>query len=128
MWRPSSRPDWLASLGSLKRFFPADVGKEGRSAHACREAAARLALVASERRRLLCVSGRVFIQEASPDETATFLSQREVKPGELKAVVDRMNELSRKTLPVIYPSHFDEHGKPKSSSEILPLQPLEEGS
>jgi uncharacterized protein (UPF0335 family) len=71
-------------------------------------------------------SQRAFIQEASADETATFLSEREVKASELRAVLKRMGELWNKTLAVTHPEVFGPNAKRLASPETPPAPPHED--
>jgi hypothetical protein len=71
-------------------------------------------------------TGRAFLQEAMPDETATYFSEREVKESELKAVSKRMRELWNKTLAVTYPEVFGPNAKRQSSPQTPPEPPAED--
>lgn len=68
-------------------------------------------------------TGRAFLQEATADETATFLSEREVKKGELETVLKRMTELWSKTLAVTYPHIFGPNAKRAASPQTPPEPP-----
>jgi hypothetical protein len=46
-------------------------------------------------------SRRAFLQEASTDKISAFLSEREVKDGEMKAALKRMDELYAKCVALI---------------------------
>jgi hypothetical protein len=71
-------------------------------------------------------TGRVFISELSPDFFPAFLTQREVKKTELLEALRRMNELQRRSLPIIWPQSFGKDGKPLPSPQRQPLPHSEE--
>lgn len=69
---------------------------------------------------------RVFLSELSPDMFPAFLSQREVRKPELKEALRRMDELQRRSRPIIWPQSFGKDGKPLPSPKILPSERPEE--
>jgi hypothetical protein len=71
-------------------------------------------------------SGRVFLQETSTDPINSFMSEREVKTGELNAALNRVRELFKKSMPILYPEYFGPDGKFRPSRQMPPPLPIVE--
>lgn len=71
-------------------------------------------------------SGRVFLDEPSPDWTDTYLSRREIKAGELNAAIKRIGEFNGRALGVLQPSHYTPDGQPRRQHKEPPKPPSEE--
>jgi hypothetical protein len=66
-------------------------------------------------------SGRVFIAEPTPDETA-FFDKREIKIEELEETIERMSKLFYKIMQIMFPG-YPKHPSEQPSSPETPLQP-----
>jgi hypothetical protein len=58
-------------------------------------------------------SGRMFLEEASPDTFSSFLTRREVQIGELNAALKRISEFFDKSKRTAFPDIYDAEGKLK---------------
>jgi hypothetical protein len=73
-------------------------------------------------------TGRMFLAEASTNESVAYFVQREIKLGELNATINRMDELRAKLRPIIFPAAFAKDGSLRPSPKTLPPPPDEAGS